>query len=151
MKLVIINDQEVRAETIAKEILSLVKEKPNAVLGLATGSSPIKTYQKVIELAKKENIDFSDVTSFNLDEYINNPDFTQSYRYFMDTHLFNFININTYFSHFCCKGFNMFTLCSAQSNRTACKDSGNHKRSCLNSVRYYRMCAAMQIFCACYF
>ena len=93
MKLVIINDQEVRAETIAKEILSLVKEKPNAVLGLATGSSPIKTYQKVIELAKKENIDFSNVTSFNLDEYINNPDFTQSYRYFMDTHLFNFINI----------------------------------------------------------
>ena len=49
MKLVIINDQEVRAETIAKEILALVKEKPNAVLGLATGSSPIKTYQKVIE------------------------------------------------------------------------------------------------------
>lgn len=100
MKLVIINDQEVRAETIAKEILSLVKEKPNAVLGLATGSSPIKTYQKVIELAKKDNIDFSNVTSFNLDEYINNPDFTQSYRYFMDTHLFNFINIKKENTHF---------------------------------------------------
>ena len=120
MKLVIINDQEVRAETIAKEILALVKEKPNAVLGLATGSSPIKTYQKVIELAKKENIDFSNVTSFNLDEYINNPDFTQSYRYYIKiffqnkvstkllyyklsaifAHLFNFINIKKENTHF---------------------------------------------------
>ncbi len=100
MKLVIINNPDERALEIAKTIIQLVKEKPNAVLGLATGSSPIKTYQKIIELAKEEKVDFSKVTSFNLDEYINNPDFTQSYRYFMDTHLFDFINIRKENTHF---------------------------------------------------
>lgn len=68
--------------------------KPNCVLGLATGSSPVGTYQQLIEWYKKGDLDFSHVTSINLDEYKGlGPDHEQSYRYFMDTNLFNHVNI----------------------------------------------------------
>lgn len=100
MKLVVINDLDVRASTIAKERIDLVKAKINAVLGLATGSSPIKTYEKVIERSKEQKVSFANVTSFNLDEYINNPDFSQSYRYFRNSHLFDFIDIKKENTHF---------------------------------------------------
>ena len=69
--------------------------KPNCVLGLATGSSPVGTYQQLIEWYKKGDLDFSQVTSINLDEYKGlGPDNDQSYRYFMNTNLFNHVNIN---------------------------------------------------------
>lgn len=64
-------------------------------LGLATGSSPVGTYQQLIEWYKKGDLDFSQVTSINLDEYKGlGPDNDQSYRYFMNTNLFNHVNIN---------------------------------------------------------
>lgn len=74
--------------------------KPHCVLGLATGSTPIGTYEQLVEWYKKGDIDFSHVTSINLDEYCG-LDVTsdQSYRYFMNTHLFDHVNIdkaNTY-------------------------------------------------------
>lgn len=69
--------------------------KPNCVLGLATGSSPLGTYQQLIDWYKKDDLDFSKVTTINLDEYKGlAPNNTQSYRYFMDTNLFQHINID---------------------------------------------------------
>ena len=69
--------------------------KPNCVLGLATGSSPIGTYQQLIEWYKKGDLDFSRVTTINLDEYKGlGPDNDQSYRYFMNTNLFDHVNID---------------------------------------------------------
>lgn len=69
--------------------------KPDCVLGLATGSSPAGTYKQLIEWYQKGDLDFSKVTSINLDEYKGlGPESHQSYRYFMDTNLFNHVNIN---------------------------------------------------------
>lgn len=69
--------------------------KPDCVLGLATGSSPIGTYEQLIEWYKRGDLDFSGVTSVNLDEYKGlAADNDQSYRYFMNTNLFNHVNID---------------------------------------------------------
>lgn len=69
--------------------------KPDCVLGLATGSSPVGTYKQLIEWYKKGDLDFSKVTSINLDEYKGlSPDSDQSYRYFMNINLFDHINID---------------------------------------------------------
>lgn len=68
--------------------------KPNCILGLATGSTPIGTYKQLIEWYKKGDLDFSQVTSINLDEYKGlSKDNPQSYYYFMNTHFFKHINI----------------------------------------------------------
>lgn len=71
-----------------------VLQKPDSVLGLATGSTPLKPYSQMIDLYKKGVIDFSKVTTFNLDEYVN-LDVTDknSYHSFMHENLFNHINI----------------------------------------------------------
>ena len=69
--------------------------KPDCVLGLATGSSPIGTYKQLIEWYNKGDLDFAKVSTINLDEYKGlGPDNDQSYRYFMDTNLFDHINID---------------------------------------------------------
>lgn len=69
--------------------------KPNCVLGLATGSSPVGTYKQLIEWYEKGDLDFSQVTSINLDEYKGlSPENDQSYRYFMNTNLFDHVNID---------------------------------------------------------
>lgn len=79
----------------ANIISAQVIMKPDCVLGLATGSSPIGTYAQLIEWYKKGDLDFSQVTSVNLDEYKGlGPDNDQSYRYFMNTNLFDHINID---------------------------------------------------------
>lgn len=69
--------------------------KSDCVLGLATGSTPIGTYKQLIRWYEKGDLDFSDVTTINLDEYKGlAPESDQSYRYFMNENLFNYININ---------------------------------------------------------
>ena len=79
----------------ASIIAQQVKQKPDCVLGLATGSSPVGIYQKLIEKNKNGEIDFSKVKSVNLDEYVGlSENDNQSYRYFMNTNLFNHINID---------------------------------------------------------
>lgn len=79
----------------ASIIASQIIMKPACVLGLATGSSPVGTYKKLIEWHEKGLVDFSQVTSVNLDEYKGlSEDNDQSYRYFMNTNLFNHVNIN---------------------------------------------------------
>jgi glucosamine-6-phosphate deaminase len=78
------------AELFAREIRS----KPDIVLGLATGSTPLKMYAGLVRMHEERNLDFSRVVTFNLDEYVGlAPDHEQSYRYFMDTNLFDKINI----------------------------------------------------------
>ena len=79
------------ANIIAAQIIN----KPNCVLGLATGSSPVGAYDKLTEYCKNGIIDFSTVTSVNLDEYVGlDSSNDQSYRYFMNKNLFDRVNIN---------------------------------------------------------
>ena len=74
--------------------------KPNAVLGLATGSTPVGMYKQLIEWYKKGDLDFSQITSVNLDEYKGLPrDNDQSYYYFMNHNLFDHINIDKANTH----------------------------------------------------
>ena len=86
------NDMSRKAENI---ISAQVIMKPNCVLGLATGSTPIGTYDQLVEWYNKGDLDFSEVTTVNLDEYKGlGPDNDQSYRYFMNTNLFDHVNID---------------------------------------------------------
>ena len=81
---------------IAANVLSAqVTMKPDCVLGLATGSTPIGTYKVLAERCAKGDLDFSQVKSINLDEYVGlSGEHDQSYRYFMNTNLFDHINID---------------------------------------------------------
>jgi len=91
------NDMSKRAATI---IAAQIILKPNSVIGLATGSTPIGTYTKLAEWCNKGDVDFSNVTTFNLDEYLGlDPDHNQSYRYYMNNNLFNKINIKLENTH----------------------------------------------------
>lgn len=95
MKLIITEDYEELSSKAAEIISNEVNKKPDIVLGLATGSTPIGTYKKLIEKNKKGLVDFSKVTTFNLDEYYGlSPENEESYHYFMYKNLFNHININ---------------------------------------------------------
>ncbi len=85
-------------KAVAHEIAGLIGQKKNegknAVLGLATGSTPKKVYEELIRLHKEEGLSFKNVISFNLDEYYPiSPDSVQSYRYFMQENLFKHIDI----------------------------------------------------------
>lgn len=83
------------SEQAAHIVASEVIVKPNAVLGLATGSSPVRMYEQLVKWNQEGKVDFSEVTTVNLDEYKGlGPNDTQSYRYFMDKNLFDHININ---------------------------------------------------------
>lgn len=95
MKLIVVDNYEKLSKVAAYEFAKVIKEKPDAVLGLATGSSPIGMYEELIRMYKNRELDFSKVTTINLDEYIGlNPEHEQSYRHFMNTNLFNHVNIN---------------------------------------------------------
>lgn len=101
----------------ANLIAAQITLKPDSVLGLATGSSPIGTYDRLVEMYQDGDLDFSQITTVNLDEYKGLPgSHEQSYRYFMNTHLFHRVNIsyaNTYVpdgtetdSEKCCQAYN---------------------------------------------
>ena len=95
MEIVICPSYEELSKKAARVVADLVRGKPNAILGGATGSSPVGLYKELIRMHKEENLDFSHVTSFNLDEYVGLPsDHPQSYHYFMFDNLFNHINIS---------------------------------------------------------
>lgn len=79
----------------AELVRQVVEEKNDALLGLATGSSPEGLYKELIKLYNEGKIDFKDVKSVNLDEYVGlDGNHEQSYRYFMDHHFFNHVNID---------------------------------------------------------
>ena len=94
MKFLNVDTYQEMSRQAANLISAQVIMKPNSVLGLATGSTPIGTYKQLIEWYKKGDIDFSKAVSINLDEYVGlDADNINSYRYFMDKNLFNEINI----------------------------------------------------------
>ena len=95
MKIYKAKDYEELSRKAASIIASQVLMKPDCVLGLATGSTPIGTYKQLIEWYNKGDLDFSSVKSVNLDEYRGlTRDNDQSYYYFMYNNLFKHININ---------------------------------------------------------
>lgn len=100
MQVIRVRDYEEMSEKAAAYIASYVILEPQTVLGLATGSTPIGTYQRLIKRYKAGELDFSQVQAFNLDEYKgldqNDP---QSYHYFMRTNLFDSINIDPAHTH----------------------------------------------------
>lgn len=94
MQIVKAKDYDDMSRKAANIISAQVIMKPDCVLGLATGSTPIGTYKQLIDWYTKGDLDFGRVTSVNLDEYKGlGADSDQSYRYFMNTNLFNSINI----------------------------------------------------------
>ena len=105
MKFITVDSYEKMSRQAANIISAQVISKPNCVLGLATGSTPVGAYSQLIEWYKKGDLDFSEVTTVNLDEYVGlTGDNDQSYRYFMQNNLFNHINIrpeNTYVPNGC--------------------------------------------------
>ncbi|AEM78550.1 MULTISPECIES: glucosamine-6-phosphate deaminase [Thermoanaerobacter] len=94
MKVIITVNYDEMSKKAAEIVKKQIKEKHNTVLGLATGSTPLGMYKHLIEMYKRGEIDFSNVITFNLDEYIGlSPDHPQSYHYFMFHNFFNHINI----------------------------------------------------------
>lgn len=94
MKVYKVKDYQELSRKAANIIAAQVIMKPDCVLGLATGSSPVGTYDNLTAMYEKGDLDFSSVTTVNLDEYKGlDASNDQSYRYFMNTHLFNRVNI----------------------------------------------------------
>jgi len=94
MEVIISNTYEELSKAAARTVAKTLNSKPKAVLGLATGSTPLGLYKELIRMHKDEGLDFSQVTTFNLDEYVGlNQDHPQSYHYFMRENLFKHINI----------------------------------------------------------
>lgn len=94
-KLIVAKDPEAVAKIAADYYEKLIAQKPDCVLGLATGSTPIPLYRELIAREKAGKIDFHRVRSANLDEYIGlKPTHPQSYRYFMQENLFDHISID---------------------------------------------------------
>lgn len=95
MRIVRAKDYDDMSRKAANILSAQVIMKPNCVLGLATGSTPIGTYAQLVEWYNKGDLDFSNVTTVNLDEYKGlNRENDQSYYYFMNRHLFGKVNVN---------------------------------------------------------
>lgn len=95
MKFYCMENYDEMSKKAAHIIASKMILKPDCVLGLATGSTPIGTYKKLVEWNKAGDIDFAQVKTVNLDEYKGlSEDNDQSYRYFMNDNLFNHVNID---------------------------------------------------------
>lgn len=94
MEIIVKDTVEEMSRCAARVVAKAMNAKPNTVLGLATGSTPLGLYKELVRLHKEESLDFSQVTTFNLDEYVgltqNHP---QSYHYFMHENFFKHINI----------------------------------------------------------
>ncbi|WP_300257561.1 glucosamine-6-phosphate deaminase [Clostridium sp.] len=95
MRLIVTKNYEEMSKVSAKEMAEDIKRNPEIVLGLATGGTPVGMYKELIRMYNEGELDFSKVKSINLDEYVGlSGDHNQSYRYFMNTNLFNHINID---------------------------------------------------------
>jgi glucosamine-6-phosphate deaminase len=93
---VIVKDSYEHMSALAAEMIAeVVRRKPRGVLGLPTGSTPLGAYRELIRMHKEEDLDFSQIVTFNMDEYVNLPeDHPQSYHYFMHQNFFSHINIH---------------------------------------------------------
>ncbi|RCS53933.1 glucosamine-6-phosphate deaminase [Bremerella cremea] len=100
MRVIIEPTADQGSQRAAAMVAQLIRKKPRAVLGLATGGTPLRLYQELIRMHQTEGLDFSRVVSFNLDEYVGlPPTHPQSYRHFMTESLFRHINIDIRNTH----------------------------------------------------
>src|SRR6266404_4272714 len=94
MEVVISQNYNEMSKLAAQMVAELLNTKPNAVLGMATGSTPLGLYQELVRMYQRGQLDFSRVITFNLDEYVglhgNHP---QSYAYFMEENFFKHVNV----------------------------------------------------------
>ncbi|MTI71243.1 MAG: glucosamine-6-phosphate deaminase [Firmicutes bacterium] len=94
MRIYLVDDYEKMSKKAATIVASQMRIKPDSVLGLATGSTPEGMYKELVKMHKKEDLDFSEIKTFNLDEYYGLPkDNRESYYFYMMNNLFNHINI----------------------------------------------------------
>jgi glucosamine-6-phosphate deaminase len=95
MRVIVCETYEEMSTRAADEITAVMKARPDCVLGLATGSTPVGMYDELVRRCDAGELDFSSVRTVNLDEYYPiSPDNAQSYRYFMNTNLFDRVNID---------------------------------------------------------
>jgi glucosamine-6-phosphate deaminase len=95
MLLLVRKDYDEMSKEAAQRVAELVRRKPDCVIGFATGSTPLGVYKELIRMHKEEGLDFSHMTTFNLDEYVGlPPNHDQSYHYFMWENLFKYINVD---------------------------------------------------------
>ena len=95
MNVIITENYDEMSQKAAAHLLEIVKNNPNAILGLATGSSPIGTYAYMAKACQNGEVSFKNVSTVNLDEYVGlTADHDQSYAYFMRTNLFDHIDID---------------------------------------------------------
>lgn len=103
MKIIIVENYDEMSDQGAELIAQVIQSDPCATLGLATGSTPIGLYQRLIKKNERGEISFKDVKTVNLDEYVGlNGENEQSYRYFMNVQLFNHVNIDKNNTHVPC-------------------------------------------------
>ncbi|WP_162418310.1 glucosamine-6-phosphate deaminase [Cyclobacterium roseum] len=94
MQIQIFQSREALHRAVADRFISAVKANPKMVLGLSTGSSPLDTYANLVRDHQQNGTDYSKIHTFNLDEYVGlKGSHPQSYRYFMNAHLFHHLNI----------------------------------------------------------
>jgi glucosamine-6-phosphate deaminase len=100
MRVIVERDAETVSKRAAEFVAQVVRRKPTCVLGLATGSTPLGLYRELIRMHTDEGLDFSRVVTFNLDEYVGlSGTHPQSYRHFMQTNLFDHINVDQRNTH----------------------------------------------------
>ena len=100
MNIIHVSSYEELSRKAADIIAAQIILKPNCVLGLATGSTPIGTYQNLVKKYEQGDLDFSKLTTFNLDEYLGlTGEHPQSYRYFMNDNLFSHVNVRPECTH----------------------------------------------------
>lgn len=124
METIIVKNYDEMSSEAANVIARLLQSRQNAVLGLATGSTPEGLYARLVQMYEEKVIDFEAVTCFNLDEYAGlSPDHPQSYHYYMNHHLFNKVNVkknNIYIPS--CGTANIETACGEYDRKI--KESG---------------------------
>lgn len=100
MKLWVVEDYQRLSRLAADFLARAINRKPDIVLGLATGGTPVGMYRELVRMHREEGVDFSRVTSFNLDEYVGlPPGHPQSYRTYMQENLFGQVNMDQTRTH----------------------------------------------------
>jgi len=94
MEVIVHQSYEEMSRAAAQAVAEVLNAKPNAILGMATGSTPLGVYQELVRMHQRGELDFSQVTTFNLDEYVGLPtNHPQSYHFFMHENFFKHVNI----------------------------------------------------------
>src|SRR4029079_11571824 len=94
MEVVVMPSYEAMSLAAAKLVADVLNAKPNAVLGMATGSTPLGVYKELVRMHREEGLDFAQVTTFNLDEYVGlQRQHPQSYHHFMHENFFRHVNV----------------------------------------------------------